>query len=632
MDLGAAKVAAIIPLVLLAFPLTLAAPLEQRVLILYDSRSEDSVLLATYLRWLLETMWRMPVKAVDLNTTRLTSISLVEGGEPLYTLVLLTNIADGVDRMSEEEWRLLEEAGKTIPLVTFWKAVAVERAASIFGCKYLGDRRVARVVVRKHPLTEGVPTQVGYQYQSSLAEAREGKAVVADEAGRALIVVNGKHAWIGLKAFLGVNFWGGPLLLVYANLPKLSLGGFLRVKLPPYVSVRIDDVPFSTESWFWGWEYFTADEWKRYFALLKKYGAKVNLMVVCYNVSKSTGKWTPYTATHSDVIEVFKEAIAGGVADAQTHGATHVNPFQEYFVSNPSKDPWELTLSIRFEFGYDPHTGKPIPREVQEEHLRNATETMEKWFGYRPIVWTPPWHVYNLDSVEVAEELGYLYLSGGFRLTWSGGVPPCIMGEYVPGTSVMCVPVNGDWDNLPTSPDELDRIVKPLIEAGMPMVLISHGRNWTIRSSTTKFTLRDNELRIEGLKRYGVEFLFIRELGEVLKRWRSVELRVFVRSDRIEAEIRAGSEVPLLLDAWMPGARLTSLTVDGKPVKHGETVVLSKGVHRVVAYFEKSEEAFGESSSEELWTLIMVAAFLLAALIAYPIARALFKRGPQSEA
>jgi len=606
--------------------LTRAAPLEERVLILYDARSSESVLLSTYLRWLLRTMWRIPVTMVDLNSTPLTSIPLLEGGEPVYTLILVTNIVDGVDRMGEDEWSALEEAGEKTPLVTFWKAVAIERASVIFGCRYLGDERVGRVSVRRHPLTESLPATVIYGYTASLAEPMGGKAVMMSEDGRALVVARGKHVWIGLRALLGIHSWAGPAVLVYANLPKLSPRGFIRLRLPPYASIRIDDVPFSTESWFWGWQYFTAEQWRRYFSLLKEYDAKVNLMIICYNVSKSTGEWTPYTETHGDVIEVFREAVAEGVADAQAHGATHVTPFEEYFINNPSSDPWELTLSIRFEFGYDPHTGKPIPRRLQEEHLRNLTKTIEEWFGYRPVVWTPPWHVYNDVSVKIAEELGYLYFSDGFRLTWDErGAPPCIMGEEVPGTAMICVPVNADWDHLPTNPRHLRRIVEPLVRAGIPIVFISHGRNWTIRSSTTYFTLRDNELRLRALREYGVKYLFLRELGEVFKRWRGVEMKAVLYQDRIEATIIVKKEIELCVDAWMPGTELVSLMIDNKIIKPGEPVELSKGSHELLAYFEMKERS-EEGFLEENWPLVIVAIFTLVALASYVIAREFLRR------
>ena len=571
-----------------------------RVLILYDDRSEDSVIFMRYILWLLNVMWRIPVDIIDTSDVKLSKEIFFEGdSKPRYAMVFLGNIIDGEYRLSKSEWILIRDRlnGK-VPIVTCLYAVQIEEAAEIFGCEAPKPKDVRTAQVELDPITEAVPRMLHVGQEAIISQIRDGDALIWDSSveprSGALLVRKGINVWFGFRDFLGGPPSNGPLTMVFRSLLRLIPQGFVRLKIPyTLIALRIDDVPYTTESWFHGWEYFSAEEWLEFFKTLKRHGAKCDLLIVPYNVSKETGQLVPYNVTHGDVLEAIREGIEMGVVEVGCHGATHVNPNLKYFMEAETREPWKLTSTIRFEFGYDPHTGERIPKEFQEHHLRLSTETLEDWFGFKPKLFTPPWHVWDSVTESILEDLGYKFISADFRLYTDGVRPPSIMGEKSLVSSLFAVPMTHDWDGLEPNPDVISAVLKPHIEAGIPIVFLSHGRNWSFPGWSIDFTISENEARLNILDDlYSPRYAKITEIGEFLINWSSISFEAHMDGNMISMNITSPFKFKVRIEAGRAGYEIAEAIYNGLSLEvegDGFTVDLAEGTGLLTIKLQKAE-------------------------------------------
>jgi len=548
--------------------------IPMRVGILYSSLSSDSNYQLNYLRWLINTMWRVPVDPIDTAETKLTRDTFYEDSNPRYALIFLVTVTDGIDRLTPEEWNILKNiVNQVIPMVTVGHAISLPAVSILFGCEKPKEEDIARVEVAPSPLTEGIPAALDLQRTVVTATVSSGEPVVyafQRERSGAIVVVNGVNVWIGLLDPLGPSSYAGPIAMVFVNLFKISPLGFVRLKLPQtFVALRLDDVPFCTESWFWGWEYFTAQEWKRYFEMLDRHGAKVDLLIVPFNVSKQNGAWTPYNVTHGDVLEIFREAVSRGLADVGSHGATHINPVQKYFVGAETDDPYQLTETIRFEFGYNPHSRERIPRELQEAHLRASTGILKEWFGFTPILFTPPWHVYDEVTEGILEQLGYEFISADFRFASdSYGRPPSVMGERSRVSTLFSVPATHGWEVVkPDDPQITELVLSPYVQVGVPIVFLDHARNWTFDSSTWTFSVSGDDAKFTLLdEMFGPRYVTLTEIGRFLMNWSEVWIDGYMERDQIHVNIASPADVSVKVEVWKEAYIVSDASLDGSPI------------------------------------------------------------------
>lgn len=561
-----------------------------RVCVLYDDRSPLSLLLSRYVKWLFNTMWKIPVDLIDTGKTRISKDLFFDGSVPHYSLIFLMSIIDGENRLTASAWSVItNNISHVMPIVTGLYAVGIPEAQGLFGCKMPKDEDVRSASVASHLLTEDVPETLQLWQSAVTSTVNGGKALAWDSERApndgALLVVNEMNVWFGFKDFLSPSPSTGTLASLFCNLLRIIPQGFVRLKIPQtFIALRIDDVPFTTESWFHRWEYFTAEEWRRFFQILAEHNAKCDLLIVPVNISKDTGSMVPYNVTHADVLEAIKEGVKMGVVEIGNHGLTHANPVVDYFLQSNATDPWELTSLIRFEFGYDPQTGQPIPRELQELHLNLSTRILEEWFGFRPVLFTPPWHVWDRTTESILEGLGYKLISADFRFYEDGVRPPSVLGEKSDVSNLVGVPMNYDWDSLSLDPEIMSSTLKPHVKAGIPIVFLSHGRNW----SNIDFSILENDARLSVLDNlFKPRYATILEIGDFLTAWSTLRMNATMDGDEIHVNLTSPVNLPVKIEVWKTGYQVTQVLHNGAHVEtegneisldlvNGSSVIIAK--------------------------------------------------------
>lgn len=557
---------------------------ETGILIIYDSLLPESVIAADVLKWAYSTMWKIPVELLDSSRTRISpELFFNPDSSPRFSLIFLLSLIDGKDRFSPSEWStILEKVDGNVPIISLGYSVNLPQASLLFGCEQAKVRRVENVRTKSDPLTEGIPRNWRLSREEIVARVIYGESLisVSGEEGLTLYSRYKKNLWLGIVEIARGSFPSlPPALSLLGNILDLAEPPLVRFMIPyRFVGIRLDDIPFSTESWFWGWEYFTAREWRRFFETLRRHSAKVNLMIVPFNVSKDTGAWVPYNLTHPREVEEIRKAVREGIVEVGDHGATHVNPFQEGFIRAEGKDPMYLTSKIRFEFGYDPNSRRRIPFELQLYHIRAGTKAIEEWFGVRPIVFTPPWHVWDNSTEKALKELGYAFLSADFRFRGGElGQPPSITGEVSGISGLLYVPVTHSWGIVTRGdPNSVRYSLDPFFSSGIPVVFIDHGRNWTFGGHTTVFSISGTDRALTLLdKLYSPRYATISEIGTFLLLWRNLTSRFYWEENVLRVVLRSDHNLEALIDIpQFTGAY--SVSVNENELK-GNLVKISKG-------------------------------------------------------
>jgi len=586
---------------------------------IYSSESDPSRTAYSALSWIYNTIWRIPIEGIDVSSQTLSAQTL-SGIESKYSIVVLLACIDGIDRIGNAGWKTLSKLNATIPVVTFGKTIMIDEAKSMFGCSYLQQARVEYASISTgHALTRNLSNPMSLLGQSFLGKADAGAQVLIHDyadSNKVLATAKGMYYWIGIAGILDTRLIQNiDLMKLAENILALNPFGYVRLSFAyNYVAIRVDDVPFTTESWFWGWKYFDHKGWKRFFEVLRRHGAKADLMIVPFNVSKSDGRWVAYNETHSRELEEIRIALANGVIEIGAHGATHMTPFQHFFIEERSIDPMKLTSVLRYEFGLDANTGKQISFEVQKEHLKILTKVIGEWFSVQPTVFTPPWHVYDVNTLIIARQLGYKYVSADLRFgKGMQGQPQSIMGQNT--SDLIMIPVNLIWES--TDPNDVDsyrRRLDPLSYGGIPFVFIAHGRNWTYAEKTYTFSLSHADELLSALDRdYRVKYLFLSELGEAFDRWSKVHVAATMTSNSTSIIIRTPVEMEAILTTSKPGKDVASATLDGSKIDltKGTCIVkLPAGSHSLVVSY-KEILPIVEEEPPSIWLISLAVLIIL---------------------
>ena len=195
-----------------------------RIGILYDDRSDLSITASRYIKWLFNTMWKIPTELINTHETEITKQLFFDESTPRYSIIFLTNIMDGVNRLSISEWHtIIEEVNNAIPIVTGLYAIRISQANELFGCITPIDKFVKQVTVASNPLVADLQETTPLWRDSVISTLNGGEALMWDtENGKdkgALLVMKGMNLWFGLKDFTRPSPTAGPLTIILNNNP-----------------------------------------------------------------------------------------------------------------------------------------------------------------------------------------------------------------------------------------------------------------------------------------------------------------------------------------------------------------------------------------------------------------------------
>jgi len=512
-----------------------------------------------------------------------------------FSTVIFLDAINGITKLSDDFWNKVSEFDVEVAYVTFGIAVNDIRISKIFGCSSAYETQVKEAYVSDNLITENLPKIINLNRREILSKPTSGLSLIYinNNPKKSLLVINNNNVWIGLTELTeGVISRYPYLITLLKNILKLNSYGYAIIKIPyRYVAIRIDDIPYSTESWFFNWEYFTPEEYEKFFDILRQHNAHVDFLIIPFNVSKKDGSWVSYYEIFPEEIQVIKTAVMEGLVEVGDHGATHVTPYQEFYLNEKTTDPVKLTSAIRFEFGFEPHLKKKISYELQREHIEKGTREIEKWFGVKVEVFTPPWHVWDETTEQIVGELGFKVFSGDFRFKegWVGQ-PPCIMGEINSG-DVMYVPMTHSWDLVRDGDEHILRYyISPFIENGIPVVFLSHGRNWTFMSYSEVFTLRNFEETLFKLEKvFEPDYATLGEIGDFLYTWHDLHVEYDVMKDYIMITVKTPEEISISIEHFKSNKEVKRIYVNNNVIERGkdQIIKIQKGENTIKIEFEE---------------------------------------------
>jgi len=580
---------------------------EFTVLILYDGSVKESRVAKNMVKWLYSVMWKLPVEVWGIKG------DVRDLGK--YSMVFFLDSING-GGLREEYIDAIKSHDSEVVYVFAGLSPNSGEVAELVGCESPRYMEGGRCTVSDDILTRGLPPEFQIRRGEGISsKPTDGVSIIGTSDGRSLLVRKGNNVWIGFTALLYGGLSRQPYLIkVLRNILGLSWCRGLRLEIPyRFTAIRMDDFPFSTESWFFHWDYFTPEEYRRFFNMLEKYDAHVDLLIIPFNVSRDTGEWVSYWDVFPDEIMVFKEYYESGRIGLGLHGATHVTPYEEFFVNCSSLEPVKLTEAIRFEFGFDPHTETEIPWELQEEHITRGKNEIDKWFNFEVKLFTPPWHVWNNATELILSDLGFKYFSAytNFDTGWVGQ-PPSLTGCRTPG-GMICVPMTHGWEVTHRSEEEMMKALNSYYLNGIPVVFLTHGRNWTFRNYSEVFTISGFEESLKKLnKLFHPHYARIDEIGDFLLNW--WDLRLSIESPE-KGKITLTIDAPTKMEASLiPPADTESIKLNGEEMEVDGKILLNlRDGENVV------EIVFKEESPEMMppQYVILIVAVIAITLVVY---------------
>ena len=581
-----------------------------RILVVYAGTEQDSVMWRDVVTWIYGTVWRLPVDWFDAsergNDTWLTA------NLERYSLVFLLEAPLGISRLSEDAWREIYRLDGRTAYVVFGLAPNDPHYARLLGATYASRVSASKASVSGELRRAGLPGELGLHGHALVVKpggpSGSAAAVLASAGGGAVAVRRGNNVWLGFEELYRGEFPWNPWLFPLARY-LLSLPGrpaAILVMPERFVALRIDDFPFSTESWYFHWQYFTPEGYERFYETLARHGAKVSYAVIPFNVSKKTGAWVSYDRIFPRRVALAVEWERRGVVELLDHGATHVTPYQEFYMKAPLGDPYVLTRSIVYEFGYEPHLRRRIPYGLQLAHLKAGIGEIERWSGRRVEGFVPPWHVWDRDTERALAALGVWFISADFRFTTSLGRPRSAPGMTTPYGQVYA-PATHSWGfAVEASEDSLRGTIGAFLDNGVPVVLLSHGRNWSFHGYTETFTVRQVDETLSKLER-AVEprFASVGEVAAALRAWSRLEVEEEWNGTGLVLRIRAVEPVKLRVEPV--GFEAGKVYLDGAPVSGA--VEVSGGSH--VVYVEAGGRGGGLADREWLEAAAAVGGVIL---------------------
>jgi hypothetical protein len=151
----------------------------------------------------------------------------------------------------------------------------------------------------------------------------------------------------------------------------------------------------------WGpYREMTAEEWHAICELLEKYSAKLTVGVTAA-WAESENQIIPFPLRFPEEAKALREGVRNGLIEIANHGLTHC-----VLKDNAFKPRW-FSGNRRFHREF----WDWIPREVQEEHIRQSQEILQSWFDTEIVTFVPPGNVFTNDTLEIAQRYGLRYVS-----------------------------------------------------------------------------------------------------------------------------------------------------------------------------------------------------------------------------
>jgi len=576
-----------------------------RILVVYAGSSPESIVWRDSVTWIYSTMWRLPVDWFDAS--RRENDTWLLGNLHRYALVFLLEAPEGVSRLSPGVWDEIRRLDANTSFVALGLELNDPNYAALFGASFVSKRRVEEASLEQPLVEAGLPGRLVLGGWAYTARLRGGIALARAREG-AVAVRRGNNLWIGFIEYARGEYPYKPWLFSLARYVAALPGRPLALLVIPdrLLALRIDDFPFSTESWYFHWQYFSDEEYERFYETLARHGAKVSYAVIPFNVSKRDGSWVSYDRIFPGRVGLALKWHRRGVVELLDHGATHVTPYQEFFEKAPRDDPYAMTRSIVYEFGYEPHVGRHIPYSLQLAHLKAGIGEIEKWGYPRVEGFVPPWHVWDRNTEKALASLGVWYISADFRFTRSLDRPPSAPGLTTPYGQVY-VPETHGWDfAVKASGEAVRSVLGAFLDNGVPVVLLSHGRNWTFHSYTEVFTISQVDETLTKLEEtLHPRYATVGEIASVLRAWDSVKASETWNGTGLLIRVEAGEPVNVSIRGL--GFEAGAVYLDGQRV--GRSFTLPRGSHLV--YVEASRGGGGIR-----WVYaVIVAAVVLAVIL-----------------
>ncbi len=180
--------------------------------------------------------------------------------------------------------------------------------------------------------------------------------------------------------------------------------GLTRLRLGPVA------LPFPGNVWFlksispfrrWGpYRELAVNEWKEILQMLDKNKAKMTVAVTASWVEED-GSLTPFPEKFPNQCAVMKEGLNSGLLEIANHGLTHC--VVEDFRFKPAF--WTGNRKYHREF-WD-----WVPAGIHKDHVNRSQDILERAFGFRPVTFVPPGHMYTPETLQFASEAGLRFLS-----------------------------------------------------------------------------------------------------------------------------------------------------------------------------------------------------------------------------
>ncbi|MHA1705197.1 MAG: DUF2334 domain-containing protein [Promethearchaeota archaeon] len=327
------------------------------------------------------------------------------------------------------------------------------------------------------------------------------------------------------------------------NLIKKSPTGYLRLKLRSWpVVLRMDDPPANWDLISRKMRILKAEDYVKIMETLSKYGAKMSIFVTPAYID-GNGDIKSWRETDfknlKQILEVLREGLRRGVFEIGCHGLTHLtigykplSLIKRLFVKH------KLTREF-----YDSKIRREIPYDLQRTHIKEAVRLIEEYFDVRPVTFAPPAHVWDCSTERILVEMNIPYLSAdmNFYLYPEGHnfrKNPSFLGETAYNDMLLYVSAT-----ILGSYGTFKKTLKLFNELGIPLVWQQHNYypSWFAPSILQTF-FKD----LEAFK--DKEFMFISELGDLLRKYRRIKICSIIENGSIRCSI--DTEIPVKIKAY----------------------------------------------------------------------------------
>ncbi len=501
-----------------------------------------------YMKWILDTIMRIPVSVFD-NIDEIPELIDENHCYRFNGIIILP----GEIRKSETLHGWLKGASQKIPILLFFDSLDDETMESIFGISRLysmkghldeiclkGDLSNAQGSSGK-PLVNDLDGFV-------VAKQVESASILATVNGRPFIMRNGMNYFVGqlgifhpkANRFLEYDRPAYYLHLLNSILQNWAVA-IIRAKLAyTPICIRIDDPPGNTVMMKAHVPVMKAKEYRNLIWIAEKKGIKIDCAVVAAfdDVKRGVIPWYDTCfSEQKDVLRVLKNGCEKGIIEVSCHGLTHMRP--NLIQLNPLLDlirfRWKMNEVSR-EF-YDEKNRRAISYGVQKHRIKMSLDILKKEFDTRVSVFVPPTHAFDSSTEKILSEHNIPYLSAdmNFYDYPEGGLfrkNPCAIGTSSENGDVMYISATilGPFGSFGSTIQCFDEI-------GIPIIWARHiypGENITFQD-----VFRFAKL-IEPLNNY--KYLSLKQAGDLLKKYTSIQMDGFVSEEEAFGNISSELE------------------------------------------------------------------------------------------